>query len=230
MKGFVAAFFSLMAFVGVHGQTVQPARFEYGIAFGKNFPIQRLQSPQSLEDVIEYFPSGWIESWKSVVITASRSGKETVSTGKDTQLTLAQKKMLAGMQVGDHLVIVATGYRKNPVSGKPEEQIMRSEYTIVPDYNAKPDGKEWMNQLLREATAKLGTSAEQIVPGTKLVFTVDPKGGVNQVKVQTSSGDSRTDEILLDLLRRMNPWKPARDASGATYSQEFFISLLRTDC
>ena len=52
-------------------------------------------------------------------------------------------------------------------------------------------------------------------------FTINENGAVENAKIFESSGDAKTDELLLRLINNMPKWKPAKDIMGNPVKQDF---------
>ena len=210
----------------------QAPRYEFSLAFGKPFPEERLREPRTLGDLIPYFPDSWVESWKHTRITLSNGPAQSGADGRTEQLSSAQRELLSRARIGDHMTIEAVGYRANPITGKQEEQVMRSEYTILPASSAQPKVQmaKWLQSLQLETARRLSVPVEQLPDGASVIFKIDAAGKVSDLRMTASSGNTRADRVILDLIREMGLWQPAHNGNGERHAQEFVLSLVKQDC
>ena len=77
---------------------------------------------------------------------------------------------------------------------------------------------------------KISVSSPKMFRKGKVRFAVSEQGEVIRVRVTESSGDPKTDKILLETIQGMPKWKPAENSKGVKLMQEFVFSVGSDGC
>jgi TonB family protein len=95
--------------------------------------------------------------------------------------------------------------------------------TVVPEHEAEyPGGRESMRAYLKEsAISKIPNASFKELQQVIILFTVDEQGRITNGRLTTTSGDSKTDALLLKALMNMPKWKPAVNSDGIKVPQDF---------
>lgn len=95
--------------------------------------------------------------------------------------------------------------------------------TIYPDMCAEYiDGKESMMKYIRENS--VGNISSKLIASKKeanLQFCVNENGAIENVIIKKSSGDTYIDNNLVELIYKMQKWKPAQNKDGSKTKQNF---------
>jgi TonB family protein len=64
----------------------------------------------------------------------------------------------------------------------------------------------------------------------KVLFTVSEAGEIVNTKISKTSGDAKTDKLMIEAINKMPKWKPAENAKGIKVAQEFEFGVGRGGC
>ncbi len=193
---------------------------------------KQLNEANSIGDLIEYYPSSWIVSYTSVKIGVIKNGKETKEFGKNNVFTKKQFQLLNSVKISDVVKIKVDYKTKNSVTEELEKSEMVINMVVVPDVGASFDGGyDTMITYLKENTStSLQTFNFQANNGAVVCFSIDEKGKVINVNVKETSGNYEVDKELINLIKAMPAWKPAKNIKGETVIQEFEFTIRDVMC
>lgn len=161
----------------------------------------------------------------SVEISALCSGKTLTAKSTGNELSPAQKNILNTVDAGTDISIKIKFRYKNWANHNPENEIKEGRYVItaVPETEAEyPGGFEQMTKyLINSIFNKASGDASKKIMQATVKFTVTEEGKIADVKISRSSTDPLTDKLLLDAIKNMPQWKPAKDSKGINVKQEF---------
>ena len=63
-----------------------------------------------------------------------------------------------------------------------------------------------------------------------VIFAINEAGEIVNAKISRSSGDSKTDKLLLETIYKMPKWKPAKNSKGIKVKQIFEFSVGNRGC
>ncbi|MCU0359785.1 MAG: energy transducer TonB [Bacteroidia bacterium] len=192
-------------------------------------PVDRktLSSAKTLGDLISGYPSNWISAYSSVEIIGTTAGKTKSYTGSDELLTLEQLLILSSADICSNVVINIKYTYNNGLSGKVENNQIHVTLTLVPDVEAEYlGGTEELNKYIKEnAISKIPEATSKKITGAIVKFTINENGEVGDLQMSRTTGDTRTDALLMEALSKMPKWKPAENADGTKVKQDFELSL-----
>jgi hypothetical protein len=166
--------------------------------------------------------------YESVQIIATCYGKTLTARGNGDALSFEQKNILNMADAGSDLVIKIR-FRFKP--GKTAASMITREVvegnltlTVLPEIEAEfPGGylqvADYFKKTLKEKTGK--SKAEN----ASIKFTVGENGVAANARIGISSGNIKTDKILLEAITNMPKWKPAKNSKGIAVKQEFHVML-----
>jgi TonB family protein len=180
-----------------------------------------------MADIIPYYPAQWIMSYVSVEILATCDGKAMTATSASDTLSTEQKSILNTVDLGTDIVINITYKSKNSVTNNNEISRMNYSATVIPEIEAEyPSGFQQMTQYLKEnAINKISDTTSKQIQQVLVRFTVNEEGEITNAQVFKTSGDLKTDKLLLEVINKMPKWKPAEDSKGMKVKQEFEFSV-----
>jgi TonB family protein len=188
---------------------------------------QTLSSAKTLVDLISGYPASWISEYTSVEITGTCGGKTIKAEGKDEILNPEQQKLLNTLDLCADVVIHVKYIAKNSTNGLAENNKIRVTLTLIPDVEAEYlGGADELNKFIKEnALNNIPEATSKKITGAIVKFTVNENGEVGNVQLSRTTGDTSTDQLLMETLSKMPKWKPAENADGTKVKQDFELSL-----
>ncbi|MES2679581.1 MAG: energy transducer TonB [Bacteroidota bacterium] len=225
---------------GQGGSTFQPSflpgpqdlAFDLYPKYRRPLKKENLHDARLIRDVIPGYPVNWISSYVSVEIQATCEGKAMKAITPHEELSTEQKNILNNPDLSGDLVINVRYTYQDPVTKEVENNRMHVVMSIMPETEAQyATGREDMKKYLKEnGINKISESTPKLFQKGLLRFTIDEQGEITNTKILTSSGDAKTDQVLLDLINKMPKWIPAKNAKGAGIQQDFEFSLGSLGC
>ncbi len=198
---------------------------------------EQLTTAETLNDIIEGYPSSWIESYTSVEVSTTNKNEKITTTSSNATLTAEQKNMFKKVGLASVIDIKVQYKMHNSVSNESMDKEMNVALTIIPEVEAAYiGGRVQMEADLKaksseKTTSYLKAKSKAIIFDNKknmdqfnvsrILFTVNELGAVENVRVVSTSGDAAVDQELISLIENMPKWKPAENAAGKKVSQEF---------
>ena len=197
--------------------------FEVRGKYSHPITIEQLNKAKFISDIIPYYPEKWVISYVSAEILATYDGKAMLAASANDTLSAEQKNMLNTVDLGTDIVINIRYKFKNPVTGNIDMSVMNYSATVVPETEAEyPGGYQQMTQYLQEnAIDKISDSTSGQLQQVIVRFTVNEKGEIANAQIFNSSGDQKTDKLLLKAINKMPKWQPAENSKGTIVKQEF---------
>lgn len=188
---------------------------------------ESLHGVQLLNDFMPYYPKNWIHDYISVEISTSSNGKLMKASSANNRLSEEQKNILEKAELATNVIVNVKYRMKNPITHVLEDNQMLVSYTIVPEVEAEyAGGKQQVLQYLKDhGIDRISKSAPEEFQKGAVVFTINEDGDVTNAKISMTSGDSKIDMLLLDLINGMPKWKPAKNEKGMAVKQEFEFSF-----
>ncbi len=198
--------------------------------YGKNErPVTRekLTHAKTVGDIIDYYPTNWIEKYESVEISSFIDGKEYKAVSNNQLLSAEQKSLLQSVDIANDLNITVKYKAKNDVSGNIEVNQMHVTMTVIPEKEAEfKGGYDEMIQYIKE-NSNVNTSG--ISPGllqkSFIQFTVTENGKIADVDLKKTSGYPEIDKKMFELIQDMPQWTPAENSKGEKVNQNFEFTL-----
>ncbi len=188
---------------------------------------QKLEKAHTLSDVIDGYPVSWIAGYISAGISIITGDQVVQAMGINDTLTTAQKELLKSAELGDEIIIDVAYTSKNFITQGVDMHTLHYTATLVPEHEAEfPGGLELMTAYLKEnAMRKIPDSIFKEFQQVIIRFTIDEHGEIANARFAATSGDPKTDELLLNAINRMPKWRPAVNADGVKVKQEFEFSV-----
>lgn len=213
---------SILTFMFINGFS-QNLQFDVRLHNTDTIKKEVLLNAKTIIDVSGNYPTSWISNYVSTQITAICNGKEIKAKGTNEILTPQQQEILKTADIGSDIFFNIHYKYKNTVTENMDDRAMYFTLTLAPETQAEYiGGSQQMKQYLKEnAINKITDSTMTAI----LTFTVDENGDIADAKISQSSLDLNTDSILLEALKKMPKWKPAKVASGVAVKQNFVFSV-----
>ncbi len=175
---------------------------------------------ESYEKVIDYI---------SVEISARYRGQTRTVKSNGRLLTESQQKTLQAADFGSNLQIKVLfrykGENKHTDTGIHEALGV---FTVIPPREAEyPGGYNQISQHFNEQVTykRPEIFSTKKTPLATLRFVVDETGEVVEEAIIDASDDPKMDKLLLEAMKTMPKWRPARNAEGVKVRQEFSFSF-----
>lgn len=206
--------------------------FEVRSAYDRTVTKQKLLNAKKLEDLSPGYPTNWIPEYISASVEAENSIGSSKAIAKNQFLTADQKKVLSSVDIGSQLSIYVKYKSKNSVTDKNEINEMKFSLMIVPDREAEFIGGQTLlrKYLDQNAIAKLKEQKPNEAVGGVIKFTINEKGEAINLIMSHSTGDSKTDKIVIDAISKMPKWKPAENSGGLKVKQDFEFTFGNQGC
>jgi TonB family protein len=201
--------------------------FEVHGKYVRSVKKENLNKALLLKDVIEGYPDSWISEYISVEISGVVDNKPVKAIGENDTLTAKQIDLLHRAELGTDLTVTVLYKYRNAVTGKPEENRMNTTLTVIPDVEAVYEGgfRGVINYIKKKAGNKITDKLPKKFQPAIVRFTVSEEGKISDAYVYKSSGDYKTDKLLLEAVNSMPEWKPAEYLNGKKVKQEFQLSF-----
>jgi TonB family protein len=175
--------------------------------------------PNKYNSIVEYY---------SVDIQAICYGKTLSAHSFNDVLTAEQKNILNMADAGTDLVL-NIGFKYKNINNNDQEitkGIIEGNLvlTVLPEIEAEyPGGYLQITEYLKKSV-KEKMSINNINKAS-VKFTVNENGKVSNARIFRTSGNRRTDKLLLEATTNMPKWKPAKNSKGIAVKQEFHVVL-----
>lgn len=193
---------------------------------------ETLVTANSMADLMNGYPSSWINEYLSTEILVNSNGKNVKAAGINESLTEYQKSLLQTAEVGDEIVVDIGYTYPNSITGINDIRKMHFEATVIPETEAEfPGGYEELTQYLEDNKIKSISEkiSGQLLP-VVIQFTISENGEIADAHVSTSSEVPAIDRLLLKMIRKMPKWKPAENSNGQKIKQAFEFSVGNVGC
>jgi len=210
----------------------QELGYEIKGRYARAIKPEEIKKAKSIGDLITGYPKNWISQYTSVEIIANFKGKETNAIAKSDKLSSEQLDLLSRLDVGNDLKVNIEYKYNDPVSKKTENNNMFVSLAVIPEIEASfYGGEKALSAYMRENVISKITQkiAKQFQRGL-VTFTVNESGEVLNVKMKTSTGDLKSDALIMDLVSKMPRWKPAENLNGVKVQQNMQFSFGNDGC
>jgi hypothetical protein len=185
-----------------------------------------------LSDIAEGYATSWIKHYISTEITTTSNSKVLKAVGVNNTLSVAQKGLLKKSDLNAEIYVHVKYKISNIITGGMDEREVNFSITIIPQVEAEFT-KGDVNQFLAKDTKKrlAQVTAEKFKEGL-VRFVINEEGDVENVKIITTTGDSKIDKLLLQVINQMPKWNCAKDAKGVKVKQafEFLVGYMVGGC
>jgi TonB family protein len=206
--------------------TSSPLRFELNGRYERPIKKEKLNECRSLGDIIAYYPVNWITSYDSVEILATCNGKAMRAVSPNDILSTEQKNILKTIDLGADLFINVRYKFLNSFNNYIlENNKIHIKMTVVPEIEAEYVGGygQMIKYLEENVINKISETIPKQFEKSVVIFTVNEQGETTEANISMSSGDAKTDKLLLDAINKMPKWKPAENSTGINVKQEFIF-------
>lgn len=196
----------------------------------ENATIARLMS-----DLIFDYPRVYYNTlfnYVEIEISSYRNGKTAKAVSYSDSLTKEQKSLINEIDLGCELTIAIQFQYKDSANdnlgtgGKIKH--MNYVVAVLPEHEAEfPGGNEAVTKYFVENFMKpfCDTSNCDMFPRISVKLTVNESGTIETTKLLQSSGNTRLDELFINLINKMPQWKPAENKNGEKVKEEFTINV-----
>lgn len=208
-----------------------------GLSYEVREELEHRRKMDSEQGCAIFYPDGYnynrIIEYVSVEISVTGSGKTMIYGSSGEALTSEQKAVLKTAVPGTDFSIKIKFRYKNRVEDHKslrEEKILEGGLvvTIIPEVEAEYPGgfKQLTAYLIENVISKISEKEfTDSFQRAAVQFTIDKEGRVVDAEVIRTSADARIDKLLLDAVRKMPKWKPAKDSKGVNVFEKQNISF-----
>ena len=213
----------------VFGTLIQPKA-----SFYPPITLDTLKEAKTLKDINTKYRPDWVASYNSVAISSNCSGVVKKAIGKNNTLTREQINVLKSTSTDCQINVEIDYIPKNNLKNNPPRK-MKFSPRIIPIYEAKfPDDYQNLKAYLKKNIVdKILESTIGTIELAKIRFHINEEGKVSDAHIFETSQDDKIDKLLLEAIRSMPRWEPAKNVEGINIAQEFEFSvgtdLLRCD-
>lgn len=242
---FTTAIFSFIGFIGFAQETSyshnlkfsvdndsnvsQELRFDVRGDYSRPVKLDKLKNAKSLGDIIPYYPVNWITHYRSSELSITTNGKALKANGSDDKLNSGQIQILQSVELASEIEITVKFKATNSVTGDMEDHTMKVLMTVVPEAEAEfPGGREQMRKYLKEAAINK-INFDEIKPAI-VNFTINEDGNAVNVLITKSTGNEKTDKLLIEAVNGMPKWKSAQNSKGKKVKQNFVFLIEMGGC
>ncbi len=224
MKKILLTPLALLSFIASFAQDL---KYEVNSKLVNPIKKEKLSTAQVMGDLIPGYPTNWIMSYVSVSISGTCNGKPVTVKGSNEKLTEEQKTILNTADLGTNISVNIEYKTKNAISEELEISDMHYRTSYAPDMQAEyVSGKEQMTDYLKEnIVTKIPESVSKQMTQAIVKFTVNEQGNIDSAEISKTSGDAKTDKLLLEAINHMPKWKPAQNSNGTKVKQNFEFVL-----
>jgi len=228
LKAFISTWLLISAFsISTYGQLAQTEEVYFDVApvFSRTVNDDQLASAEMLSDIYEGYPSSWIHNYVSTIIVIDYQDARTTIMGRGEALNRAQKEAISDAPIGSQVSIQVL--HKDSDESKDSPQEIKFITTVVPSQQAtfgqgQDDLLDYMRKQAMDAIYQNpSASFDQAI----ISFIVDKKGKVLNPKVEESSRNTFIDKLLLNSIKVMPDWSPAKDKDGRAITQRLELRI-----
>ena len=207
--------------------SITELNYEVRGAYSRPIKQDKLSNTKLISDVVPGYPNRWITNYVSVEIQSTTGGKAVKAVSTNSVLSKEQKNILSAVDMGSDIVVEVTYNYKNPVTNDIQKSQMHTKLTLVPKVEAEYiGGEQQMKTFLKEnGINKISETIVKKFKQTVVRFTINEEGVVILAKIIKTSGDQKTDKLLLDTINKMPKWKPAENTRGTKVKQTFEFTV-----
>jgi len=203
--------------------------YDVRVTYKKPVKKEMLAEAKTMRDINPGYPDSWIAAsdYISAEILTTSNGKTVKSVGQNNILSREQRDLLRQVDLGSDIAVEVKYKAKNVVTEKIEINTMKFTVTLVPEIEAEyPGGYDEMKKYLKEhAIDKISEADAKKIDQAVVSFTIDEEGKSANVELSKSSEDEKIDKVLLETIRNMPRWKPAKNANCLQVKQRFEFTV-----
>ena len=214
--------------------TLQDLSFDVHGRYTRSVTMEKLNEAKLISDFIIGYPVNWIDEYVSVDILATCNGKFMKAISPNITLNAEQKNILNTVDLGTGIIINVKYKSRNIENNIIENKIMNVSMMVIPEVEAEyVGGEQQLKKYLRESViSKISETTYKLLQDSIaiVIFTVNEEGEIINGKISKTSGDLKTDKLLLEAIYKMPKWKPAKNSKGKKVKQEFEFSVGNSGC
>jgi hypothetical protein len=201
---------------------VKPSQANYTYPLGSYFHVQK-----DYEKIIEYV---------SIEISSIRQGKILTYGNTTDLLTTEQKNSLSSADLGTDIRIKIRFKYKNWAidNSSTDRSTKEAQYvvTVIPETEATYPGgfKQLTAYLTENIIDKVSENALEKIQQAIVKFNVDEDGQPVNARLFKTSTDPKTDQLIIDAIKKMPKWKPAKNSEGIIVNEEISIPFRGGGC
>ena len=213
-----------------------PAKFEirYGVwrRHMQSITKGKIEKAMVIREIFPNYPDNWIFDYEAVEILTTRNGVEIMASGPNENLTREQKDLIKNSDLGEEIIITVRYKTSNPVTHETEHQQLRSILTLIPEVEAEFVGgyEQMITYLEKNSLDEIEKMDINQFDNASVIFTVNEKGQTENIKLSRTFGDERVDNLLVELIKEMPNWNPAKNEHGLAVKQVFELYLGEPGC
>ena len=210
----------------------QELNFEVHGTYSNPISKEKLSEAKTMRDINPGYPSSsWITAYISSEVSVTGNGKNFKAAGTNDILTTEQQNILKKAELWNDVVVDIMYKQVNTVTANVENHSMHFVFSLVPETEAEfVGGYEKLKQHLKQTAVSKIPSAIAKDFQAAVRFTVNEQGAIAEAKISKSSGDKKTDRLLVEAINKMPAWKPAATSKGIKVKQEFEFSVGNGGC
>lgn len=187
---------------------------------------EKLAAATQIIDIDPKYKSDWVREYYEVEVSAIQGGKIKTASSKNEQFTAAQKALMQSADVNTDIRVTVDYLPENNLKNNSPKE-MDFNFSITPEQPATFPGREkGIKKYLNEFTIpQVDKSVFDGYKMTSITFEIDELGKVRDVEIYWSSGDEKTDELLLNAICNMPDWQPAQYANGLKVKQDMALMV-----
>jgi hypothetical protein len=207
-------------------------RYEVRPAYTRPVTKEQLNEARFIRDVVSGYPENWINNHVSVEISATCGGKAVKARSPNEVLSPEQKKILNTADLATDIIVDVKYTYNESLTHTVENGAMHVLMTVVPETEAEYVGgyKQMYDYLKENGINKISVTTPKRFQKGRVRFNINEKGEVVHVRIADTSGDLKTDKLLLETILSMPKWKPAETSKGVKVMQEFEFSVGNGGC
>jgi len=228
-----------LLFIGIasshFGISQDNSNFELSYEVNRVYPSlsitkEKLNEARTLADINQYYKPSWVKEYISVEVWASCEGAIKKVAGNSNTLNQAQKDLINTVDAGTDIAVKIDYIPNNTLKHNAPKEI-KFTFIVEPESEATySGGAQQLKEYLKENVEdKISDDAFEIYRLTAVKFAIDEEGQVVDAHTfespYQSFKDTKTDELLLEAIRNMPNWIPARYANGMKVKQEFVLTV-----
>jgi len=185
---------------------------------------EELKAANNIADLNKQYKPSWIREFKSVEVIATKNGKVQKEVGNNDVFTPEQKELMNTADAGKDIEVVVAYIPENTLKYNDVHEY-DFKLTVDPDREAAyPGGLKQLNQYLQQhAFEKIPETSFSDGETAVIKFLISEEGEIMNTHLFWPSEDEKTNEILLEAIRKMPCWQPAEYSDGTKAHQEFAL-------
>ncbi|WP_299125500.1 hypothetical protein [uncultured Tenacibaculum sp.] len=201
-------------------------------ASNRTITKDKLSKAKTLKDIVEHYPSNWIEEYVTVEIYRVTKDEAIKEVGDDINLNSKQQELFNNIHIGDDILIRVVYKDKESLGTNNTKKETNITMTVVPEVSASfREGNEQLVEYLKKnSTVEILNWNFNPMQNATALFTVNEMGEVGNVKVTKTTGIISVDRAIIKMVYKMPKWNPAINSKGKLVSQQFELIIGEVGC